>query len=52
MAKTPNPNEFSKAELLKLVLELKAENERLRAELEILKRKQASSAAPFSRNTP
>ena len=52
MAKTPNPNEFTKAELLKLVLELKAENERLRAELEILKRKQVRSTAPFSRNTP
>jgi transposase len=52
MAKTPNSDEFTKAELLKLVLELKAENERLRAELKILKRKQARSAAPFSRNTP
>ena len=52
MAKTPNPDTFTKAELLKLVLELKVENERLRAELEILKRKQARQAAPFSRNQP
>ena len=52
MAKTPTTDTFTKAELLKLVLELKAENERLRAELEAIKRKQARQAAPFSRNQP
>ena len=52
MAKTPAINDLSKAELIKLVLELQAEMARLRNELETLKRKQARQAAPFSRNQP
>ena len=52
MAKTPNPDTFTKAELLKLVLEQRVEIERLRTELESLKRKQARQAAPFTRNQP
>ena len=52
MAKLPDPNKLSKADLIKIVLELRTENERLRIELETLKRKQARVAAPFSRNKP
>ena len=52
MAKLPDPNKLTKADLIKIVLDLRTENERLRTELEALKRKQARVAAPFSRNTP
>lgn len=50
MAKTPPTINLTKAELLKLVLEQRAEIERLKTELETLKRKQARQAAPFSTN--
>jgi transposase len=52
MAKTLAITNFSKAELIKLVLEQRAEIDRLKVELENLKRKQARQAAPFSRNQP
>lgn len=52
MAKTPAITNFTKAELIKLVLEQRAEIDRLKLELENLKRKQARQAAPFSRNQP
>jgi hypothetical protein len=52
MAKTPAITNFTKAELIKLVLEQRAEIDRLKIELENLKRKQARQAAPFSRNQP
>ena len=52
MAKTPDPSTFTKAELLKIVLEQSAEIQRLKTELEALKRKQIRTAAPFSRNKP
>jgi transposase len=50
MAKTPAITNFTKAELIKLVLEQRAEIDRLKIELENLKRKQTRQAAPFSRN--
>ena len=43
--------QLSYEQLLELVSQLLAENERLRAEIERLKRKDARSAAPFSKNT-
>jgi hypothetical protein len=52
MAKTPAITNFTKAELIKLVLEQRAEIDRLKVELENLKRKQARQATPFSRNQP
>ena len=52
MAKAPDPSTFTKADLLKIVLEQRAEIQRLKTELEALKRKQARVAAPFSRNKP
>ena len=50
MAKLPDQNKLTKADLIKIMLELRTENQRLRTELEALKRKQARTAPPFSRN--
>jgi transposase len=44
------PSQLSYQQLLELVQQLIAENARLRAEIEELKRKNARSAAPFSKN--
>jgi transposase len=46
----PDPAQLSYEQLLELVRQLFAENVRLRAEIEDLKRKNARSAAPFSKN--
>lgn len=46
-----DPAQLSLEQLLELVRQLIAENARLRAEIEELKRKNARSAAPFSKNT-
>jgi transposase len=45
-----NPSQLSDEQLLELVQQLIAENARLRAEIEELKRKNARTAAPFSKN--
>jgi transposase len=50
MNSEPNPAQLSYEQLLELVQRLLAENARLRAEVEELKRKNARSAAPFSKN--
>lgn len=49
---TPNldPAQLSREQLLELLRQLIADNARLRAEIEELKRKNARSAAPFSKN--
>jgi transposase len=52
MAKSAELETLPIAELIKLVLEQRAEIGRLKTELEALKRKQARQTAPFSRNTP
>lgn len=46
----PNPSQLGDAQLLELVQQLIAENARLRLEVEELKRKNARTAAPFSKN--
>lgn len=48
----PDPNKLAKTDLIKIVLELKTENERLKTELEALKCKYARQAAPLNRNEP
>jgi len=45
-----DPAQLSYEQLLEVVRQLLADNERLRAEIEQLKRKNARSAAPFSKN--
>ena len=45
-----DPGQLSLEQLLELVRQLLADNARLRAEIEELKRKNARSAAPFSKN--
>jgi len=45
-----NPAQLSYEQLLELVRQLVADNARLRAEIEELKRKNARTAAPFSKN--
>lgn len=47
-----DPAQLSFEQMLKVVRQLLAENARLRAEIEELKRKNARSAAPFSKNKP
>ncbi|MGH8711596.1 MAG: IS66 family transposase [Burkholderiales bacterium] len=46
------PAQMSHEQLLELVRQLVADNARLRGEIENLKRKNARSAAPFSKNKP
>jgi transposase len=52
MPKSAELDTLTTRELIKLVLELRADNQRLKTELEALKRKNARQTAPFSRNTP
>ena len=47
-----DPAQLSREQLLELIQQLLVEQARLRAENEELKRKQARSAAPFSKNQP
>ncbi len=47
-----DPTQLSREQLLELIQQLLIEQARLRAENEELKRKQARSAAPFSKNQP
>ena len=47
-----DPAQLSREQLLELIQQLLAEQARLRAEIEELKRQQARSAAPFSKNKP
>lgn len=47
-----DPAQLSREQLLELIQQLLIEQARLRAENEELKRKQARSAAPFSKNQP